>query len=542
MSDNQSWESKRDEVWKRIVELEGSVKTLATGLSSVKTLAESRVSADEKTANDAAKKAVDGAKKVKEAVDVVAGMAANIEQLKKSLPEALQKVGQVEAMYQDGKRDQEIGNKIAKELNALQDSLKNILEIAKKQGDEVSAKVQVVDQQAQSAKELKTQVSNDAAEVKACLEKSNTLRSELQAGKKEFDKVLAEAQENLTSLHDAKKDELDAVVKEKSEVLDALKEEKATALDDAIAKYTKEHDGLLAEKKQAFAELLEKANASFGELKDRIETLLPGATSAGLASAFRLRKDTIQGTKRWWIFGLILSSVALIIFGVCSLLGCLPNQSVVVSVAGRSVIVVGLIFIEEFCRRNYNIAARLTEAYAYKEVLSTSYLGYKKEMNEMPMPKNTEESPETKGSSVLMQTLLKKLDEEPGCDVFDKERQVVGVGSLIDAVGKQNDDAKKQVAEAQGMINAQFASSKLSAKVTWPVVVFAGVLVVAISVILCFFITYGAIGGTRCLSGADNPTFEGRTVEKMDAQILVEPITTNAIPKVQKKSQKVMSQ
>lgn len=534
MSDNQSWESKKDEVWKRIVELEGSVKTLSAGLNSVKALAESRVTVDEKTANNAAKNAVDGAKKVKEAVDVVAGMTANIEQLKKSLPEALQKVGQVTTMYQDGKRDQELGNEIAKELKALQESLKNVLETAKKQGDEVSAKVQVVDQQAQSAKELKTQASNDAAEVKGCLEKSNALKSELQSEKKEFDKVLAEAQESLTSLHDSKKEELDAVVKEKSEVLDSLAKEKSTALDDAISKYTKEHDGLLAEKKQAFAEVLEKATTSFSELKDKIETLLPGATSAGLASAFRLRKDAIQKTKRWWICGLILSSVALISFGICSLLGCLPDQSVIVSVAGRSVIVVGLIFIEEFCRRNYNIAARLTEAYAYKEVLSTSYLGYKQEMNEMPMPKDTEESPETKGSSVLMQTLLKKLDEEPGCDVFDKERQVVGVGSLIDAVGKQDDDSKKQVAEAQGMIKAQFASSRLSAKVTWPVVVFAGVLVVAISVILCFVITYGALDGNRGAIGVGVRNVDGGVVEKANVEDVALPVVTNDEANVRK--------
>lgn len=495
MSDGQSWEAKKDEVWKRIVELEGSVKDLSGRLGSVKALAESRVSVDEKTANDAAKKAVDGAKRVKEAADVVAGLSSSIEQLKKSLPDVLDKVGQVTTMYQDGKRDKELSEAILKEFKALQDSLKNILDNAKKQGDEVSAKVQIVGQQAQNVNELKTQTANNAAEVKACSEKSISLKAELQSAKNDFDNVLATAKDSLSALHDAKEEELNAVVKEKTELLDALKEEKSAALDEIVNKYTKQHDSMLKDKKEAIEALVAAADKSFNELKEKIESLLPGATSAGLASAFRDRKETIHGTKSRWIWGVFASSVMLVILGGCSLFGWLPDQGVVVSIAGRSVIVVGLVFIEEFCRRNYNVAARLTEAYAYKEVLSTSYLGYKKEMNEMVMPKVNEDAPNVKGSAVLMQTLLQKLGEEPGCDVFDKERQVVGVGSLIDAIGKTDGKPEKPVPDATGMLNAQFASSKLSAKVTWPVVVFAGVLVVAISVILCFFITYGAIGG-----------------------------------------------
>ena len=236
MSDGQSWEAKKDEVWKRIVELEGSVKDLSGRLGSVKALAESRVSVDEKTANDAAKKAVDGAKRVKEAADVVAGLSSSIEQLKKSLPDVLDKVGQVTTMYQDGKRDKELSEAILKEFKALQDSLKNILDNAKKQGDEVSAKVQIVGQQAQNVNELKTQTANNAAEVKACSEKSISLKAELQSAKNDFDNVLATAKDSLSALHDAKEEELNAVVKEKTELLDALKEEKSAALDEIVNK------------------------------------------------------------------------------------------------------------------------------------------------------------------------------------------------------------------------------------------------------------------------------------------------------------------
>ena len=56
MADNDSWESKRGEVWKRIVELEGAVKDLTSAISNVKALAESKVSADEKNGKRRRKK------------------------------------------------------------------------------------------------------------------------------------------------------------------------------------------------------------------------------------------------------------------------------------------------------------------------------------------------------------------------------------------------------------------------------------------------------------------------------------------------------
>ena len=107
MADNDSWESKRGEVWKRIVELEGAVKDLTTAISNVKTLAESKVSADEKTANDAAKKALSGLEKVNDAVSKVEGLADSINQLQTNLPKALSEAAQLSTDCKQGGNDRQ---------------------------------------------------------------------------------------------------------------------------------------------------------------------------------------------------------------------------------------------------------------------------------------------------------------------------------------------------------------------------------------------------------------------------------------------------
>ena len=501
MVDDQSWDAKRDEIWRRIVGVENALKELTKGLSSVKALAESRVSADEKLVNDAAKKAVDGAQQVQGAVEAVASLSGDIERLKSLIPDVVNKVGQLNAFHEDGAQDRDNCASILKEVQALRENVIRVLDVAKKHGDEVSAKATLVDQQVQGAKELKSQISSDAAAVRTNRDEAAELKVELQNSKNAFDGVLADAQSKLTELYDTNQDGLNALIKGKTEELDELQKTKGDELAGIIEKYTADNEKLLSERKAAFEKIAQETKVTFSELRNQIEMLLPGATSAGLASAFLERKMTLQRTKRFWILGLLYSIAGLIFFGYLTSQGILSGSNEIASFVGRSIIVIGLIFAEEFCRRNYNIAARLTEAYAYKEVLSKSYLGYKKEMASMPMPKETKSDPENKGSSVLMSTLLDKLGKDPGDDVFDKERQIIGIGSVIDAMQNKSKgkDSPAGGQDSSGSINAQLPTGKFAAKVTWPVVVFAGVVVVAICVLLCFFITYGVIGGNECL-------------------------------------------
>ena len=126
-----------------------------------------------------------------------------------------------------------------------------------------------------------------------------------------------------------------------------------------------------------------------------------------------------------------MSALGLVAFGVISLFF---NETfgLTTSLSARFVVVGGLVVLEEFSRRNFNVSSRLAEAYAYKEALAKSYTGYKSELQDINMPiKSGEGGP---SSSVLVKTFLDKLADEPGKRVFDRERTALGLTGFLDHV------------------------------------------------------------------------------------------------------------
>ena len=144
---------------------------------------------------------------------------------------------------------------------------------------------------------------------------------------------------------------------------------------------------------------------------------------------------------------------------------------------GRMIIIAGLVLLEEFSRRNFNISSRLEEAYAYKEVISRSYLGYKKQMEDIPWPK---EDPNNTSTSVLVSVFMNQLADDPSKNVFDKERHELGIGALFDLGTKAKnplpDDAMKSLAEGKPL-----------SKINWQTVVIVGIVAVAACFIACLF-------------------------------------------------------
>ena len=313
MSDNDSWESKRGEVWKRIVELEGAVKDLTSAISNVKALAESKVSEDEKAANDAAKKALSGLEKVNAAVSTVEGLAETISQLQTSLPKALSEAAQLSTDCKLGGNDKQA---IAELLGQSQQSAKALTDIlngAKATADEIAAKAPIVEQQCQAIANQKAQASSNAAEIQNIHEQTISLKTEIDTYSQTFISTIDDAKTNLQSLQDEKRSELDTLITEKTNSLESLyttneqtlrelAETREKQLNEQHIAHEESHSALMAEQKSVFENQPSTIDKTYLELKDKIESLLPGATSAGLASAFKERKDKIERTKTELLF------------------------------------------------------------------------------------------------------------------------------------------------------------------------------------------------------------------------------------------------
>lgn len=227
------------------------------------------------------------------------------------------------------------------------------------------------------------------------------------------------------------------------------------------------------------SEYIEKLGIFYGECETRytniekqINGLLPGATSVALATAFDERKQAVQKAKWWWVCLLIASAGFIATFGWWSLANYTETQTLA-AIPLRLVIIAAFVILEEFARRNYNISTRLAEAYAYKEAIAKSYLGFKKELDGIRTPDNNEGAG-SDSVSVLAKTFLDKLADEPGKRVFDKERRAVTLLQAMAQMGGSEGGAggadKTKVTETLATV---------CTRASWPLVVLVSILAAA---------------------------------------------------------------
>lgn len=120
-----------------------------------------------------------------------------------------------------------------------------------------------------------------------------------------------------------------------------------------------------------------------------IEGLLPGAASAGLAHAFDERRKTFlgPGTKWQWVF--VGSLVGVVVISGTGLWHAITSDSVFTYDElfrlwlSRLPIIVALVWLAVHSSHEAALAKRLEEDYGYKAAISSSFLGFNKQMSEL---------------------------------------------------------------------------------------------------------------------------------------------------------------
>lgn len=240
--------------------------------------------------------------------------------------------------------------------------------------------------------------------------------------------------------------------------------------------------------KNNFISLYDEKEKKANELQKQIEDLLPGATSLHIAFAFDQRKKAQIKLK--WLWGLLLiaslggiilfayKNIPFEFFGQKTKIGDEIENLSWMSFYARAIILAALVFLEEFARKNFNIASRLEEAYAYKSTILATFDGYGKILKDI----KKQSQQETSSQSDLVKIVLEKLDDEPGKTVFDKEKHEFGWGAIMDRLTSANVDEKTR----DEVIKA-FANGKPLSKINWQIVIIVGIIAVAACFIACMF-------------------------------------------------------
>ncbi|MGM7447286.1 hypothetical protein ACP7H9_02090 [Idiomarina sp. ST20R2A10] len=120
----------------------------------------------------------------------------------------------------------------------------------------------------------------------------------------------------------------------------------------------------------------------YEELNSEINSLIPGATTAGLATAYKELKNQFSGpikTYTWVFFGSIALIAAVALFTVdATSFSELSNNFI-----NRLPIYIPLIWIAMFSSKRRNEAHRLQQEYAHKEAIAKSYQSFKMQINNL---------------------------------------------------------------------------------------------------------------------------------------------------------------
>lgn len=129
-------------------------------------------------------------------------------------------------------------------------------------------------------------------------------------------------------------------------------------------------------------EQLQVATDSAQQSAETIKSLLPEATSAGLAASFGNRARTVSNSIKWWSGG-FLAGIGLLIVGIVASVYFFDAPSDKfdwLTLVRRLVFAAPGVWLAWYCARGMSTAIKLRESYAFKEAMSRAFEGYKKQM------------------------------------------------------------------------------------------------------------------------------------------------------------------
>ena len=140
-------------------------------------------------------------------------------------------------------------------------------------------------------------------------------------------------------------------------------------------------------------------------LTTKIEGLLPGATSAGLAKSYFDQKNSYKWPNIIWsaVFGLTM--VGMVYYAIHTISKSTDIGNVFMNILSRAPFFIPTIWLALFASKQQSQNRRLEQEYAYKESLAKSYDGYKREIENLP---------ETEEKNEIMEKLVRTMIDTAG--------------------------------------------------------------------------------------------------------------------------------
>lgn len=264
--------------------------------------------------------------------------------------------------------------------------VKNKLNIA---FTDIEAKLKTADEQSAKISELHTEIFKST-------EENDSIEDDI----KEAERTISEASDSVQ----AKKKEFD----EYHSRIFGSKDESGNE----VAGLKQE----IEKNKNTLEELHKKETEKFKTLFEKIEGLLPGATTAGLAMAFANQKKNYHWPNKLWSSVFVLTMIGMAWFGISTLKDITEatkatplSISLVLSIIlARTPFFIATIWLGIFASKQQSQNKRLEQEYAHKENTAKSYEGFKRQIDSL------EQSDDNKDLSMkLLENMVVSMSYNP---------------------------------------------------------------------------------------------------------------------------------
>lgn len=240
--------------------------------------------------------------------------------------------------------------------------------------------------------------------------------------KQEIDKFYSNISDTNNDINELKKDSL--------ATLQGLEQfyDKIFGKDDENGNKTGGLKQEIEQRKKDLDEFKQNQQNRYDELNKQIENLLPGATSAGLSSAYNEMRNKFSKSAEWYARGFYVSLSILLVTVLCIrdvvLVDTIPlDKGVWISLlvllgnfAVKMPFIIPALWLVIFMSRRRSEAERLSQEYVHKEVLAKSYDSYKQQIEKLSKEDQKELLP------VLMEGMIRAISLNPA-ETLDKKHQ-----------------------------------------------------------------------------------------------------------------------
>ena len=123
---------------------------------------------------------------------------------------------------------------------------------------------------------------------------------------------------------------------------------------------------------------------NFDTLFDKIEGLVPGATSTGLAKAYQDQRESYDKPYWLWSFVFVLTMIGMVIFAIITITEVDTVDEAFIRIVSRLPFFIPAFWLAIFASKQQSQNKRLQQEYAFKEALSKSYEADKREIEKLP--------------------------------------------------------------------------------------------------------------------------------------------------------------